>query len=115
VAAQSSSSSNSYRTAAWIVYGGAGAALVGGLVTNLLARSNMDTCRSTYPNGGRAAAESACNDAKTMAYLSYGLFGVAAAAAVVGTVLVLHPTESSDVALKVLPQGGLTVGWSGTY
>jgi tetratricopeptide (TPR) repeat protein len=114
VAAQSSSS-NHYRTAAWIVYGGAGAALVGGLVTNLLARSKMDTCRSTYPNGGQAAAEPVCNDAKTMAYLSYGLFGVGAAAAVVGTVLILHPTESSDVALQVLPQGGLTVGWSGTY
>jgi hypothetical protein len=33
----------------------------------------------------------------------------------VGTVLVLHPTESSDVALNVLPSGGLTLGWSGTY
>jgi hypothetical protein len=60
-------------------------------------------------------AESACNDAKPLAYLSYGLFGVGAAAAVVGTVLVLHPTESSDVALNLLPEGGLTLGWSGTY
>jgi tetratricopeptide (TPR) repeat protein len=113
--ASQSPSSNNYRTAAWIIYGGAGAALVGGLVTNLLARSEMDTCRSAYPNGGQAAAEPACNDAKTMAYLSYGLFGVGAAAAVVGTVLILHPTGSSDVALQVLPQGGLSLGWSGTY
>jgi tetratricopeptide (TPR) repeat protein len=109
------SSSSSYRTAAWVVYGGAGAVLVGGLVTNLLARNKMDTCRSTYLKVDRAAAEPSCNDAKPLAYLSYSLFGVAAAAAVVGTVLVLHPTESSDVALNVLPHGGLTLGWSGTY
>jgi len=109
------SSSNNYRTAAWVVYGGAGAALVGGLITNLLSRSKMDTCHSAYNRGDQAAAESACNDAKPLAYLSYGLFGVGAAAAVVGTVLVLHPTESSDVALNVLPEGGLTVGWSGSY
>ena len=110
-----SSSSNSYRTAAWVVYGGAGVVLVGGLVMNLLARSKMDTCRSTYSNADRAAAEPICNDAKSLAYLSYTLLGVGAAAAVVGTVLVLHPTESSDVALNVLPSGGLTLGWSGTY
>jgi tetratricopeptide (TPR) repeat protein len=109
------SPSSNYRTAAWIVYGGAGAALVAGLVTNLLARSKMDTCRSTYNSGDLPTAETSCNDAKQLAYLSYGLFGVSAAAAVVGTVLVLHPTESSDVALNVLPRGGLTLGWSGRY
>ena len=109
------SSSSNYRTAAWIVYGGAGAALVAGLVTNLLARSKMDTCRSTYNQGDLPTAETTCDDAKQLAYLSYGLFGVSAAAAVVGTVLVLHPTESSDVALNVLPRGGLTLGWSGRY
>jgi tetratricopeptide (TPR) repeat protein len=110
-----SPAANSYRTAAWILYGGAGAALVGGLVTNLLARSKMDTCRTTYVDSGRSAAESACSDAKPLAYVSYALFGVSAAAAVVGTVLVLHPTESSEVALNVLPQGGLVFGWSGAY
>jgi len=109
------SSSNSYRTAAWILYGGAGVALVGGLVTNLLARGKMDTCRSTYSDAGQTAAESACNDAKPLAYLSYTLFGVSAAAAVVGTVLVLHPTESSDVGLNILPHGGLSFGWRGSY
>jgi hypothetical protein len=110
-----SSSTNSHRTVAWVVYGGAGAVLVGGLVTNLLARNKMDTCRSTYLKVDRAAAEPSCNDAKPLAYLSYSLFGVGAAAVAVGTVLVLHPTDSSEVALNVLPQGGLTLGWSGTY
>jgi hypothetical protein len=115
VTGTSSSPNNSYRTAAWVVYGGAGAVLVGGLVTNLLARNKMDTCRSTYLQADRAEAEPSCNDAKPLAYLSYSLFGVGVAAVAVGTVLVLHPTDSSEVALNVLPQGGLTLGWSGTY
>jgi len=111
------SSVTSYRKAAWIVYGGAGAALVAGLVTNLLSRDRMDTCRSKWNNGTGdiSGAEAACNDAKPLAYASYGLIGVGAAAVVVGTVLVLRPTESSEVSLNVLPQNGLSLGWSGRY
>ena len=107
----------SYRTAAWIVYGGAGAALVAGLVTNLLARDRMNTCNSKWKNGTGdvSGAEAACSDAKPLAYASYGLIGVGAAAVVVGTVLVLRPTESSEVSLNVLPQNGLSLGWSGRY
>jgi len=111
------STATNYRMAAWIVYGGAGAALVAGLVTNLLARSKMDTCNSLYkkdPNN-LSPAEAACSDAKPLAYTSYVFFGLGAAAAVVGTVLVLRPTESSEVGMNLLPEGGLAFGWSGRF
>ena len=116
VVAEQSSPTN-YRRVAWIVYGGAGAALVAGLVTNLLARDRMNTCRSKWNNGAGdiSGAEAACSDAKPLAYLSYGLIGVGAAAAVVGTVLVLRPTESSEVGMNLLPEGGLALGWSGRF
>jgi tetratricopeptide (TPR) repeat protein len=106
-----------YRLAGWIVYGGAGVALVGGLITNLLSRSKMNTCRSKYNGTPQdiSGAEAACSDAKPLAYMSYGLFGLGAAAAAVGTVLVLRPTESSEVAVNLLPEGGLAFGWSGRY
>jgi tetratricopeptide (TPR) repeat protein len=104
-----------YRTAAWIVYGGAGVALVAGVVTNILARGKMDTCRTKYLQLQQSAAESACSDAKPLAYMSYGLIGAGAAAAVVGTILVLRPTPSSEVAMTPLPGGGLAFGWSGRY
>jgi tetratricopeptide (TPR) repeat protein len=110
------SSGSDYRMAAWIVYGGSGAVLVTGVIMNILARNKMDTCNSKYnTTGDQSAAESSCNSAKSLAYTSYALFGVGAAAAVVGTVLVLHPTESSDVALNVLPEGGLSLGWGGRF
>jgi len=106
-----------YRRAGWIVYGGAGVALVGGLITNLLARSKMNTCNSKYNAHPQdiSGAEAACSDAKPLAYMSYGLFGVGAAAIAVGTVLVLRPTESSEVGVNLLPEGGLAFGWSGRY
>ena len=111
-----SSSGSNYRTAAWIVYGGSGAVLVTGVIMNILARNKMDTCNSKYnTTGDQSAAESSCSSAKSLAYTSYALFGVGAAAALVGTVLVLHPTESSDVALNGLPEGGLSLGWGGRF
>jgi tetratricopeptide (TPR) repeat protein len=105
------------RKVAYLVYGGAGVALAAGLIANLLARSKMNTCRSEYDggNGDISAAESACSDAKALAYTSYALFGLGAAAAVVGTVLVLRPTPSSEVALNLLPEGGMALGWGGRF
>lgn len=107
----------SYRTAGWIVYGGAGVALAGGLIANLLSRSKMSTCRSKYNAVPQdiSGAEAACSDARPLAYLSYGLVGLGAAAVAVGTVLVLRPTESSEVGVNLLPEGGLAFGWSGRY
>ena len=116
VVAEKSSPTN-FRRVAWIVYGGAGAALVAGLVTNLLARDRMSTCRSKWDNGNGdvSGAEAACSDAKPLAYMSYGFIGLGAAAAVVGTVLMLRPTESSEVGMNLLPEGGLALGWSGRF
>jgi tetratricopeptide (TPR) repeat protein len=108
-------SRSGYRTAAWISYGAAGIFVVGGIVTNLLARSKMDSCRTNYNNGDRPAAESACSDAKPFAYMSYAAFGVGAAAAVLGTIFVLQPTRSSDVAMGLLPEGGLSLRWAGHF
>jgi predicted RNA-binding protein with TRAM domain len=106
-----------YRLAGWIVYGGAGVALVGGLITNLLARSKMSTCNAKYNavHQDISGAEAACSDAKPLAYMSYGFFGLGAAAVAVGTVLVLRPTASSEVGVSLLPEGGLAFGWSGRY
>jgi tetratricopeptide (TPR) repeat protein len=110
-------SGSKYRTAGWIVYGGAGVLLVGGVVMNVLARGKMDTCNSKYNAIPQdlSGAQSACSDAKPLAYMSYGLLGLGAAAVAVGTVLVLRPTESSEVAVKLLPEGGLALGWGGRY
>jgi hypothetical protein len=84
---------------------------------NVLARGKMDTCNSKYNAIPQdlSGAQSACSDAKPLAYTSYALFGLGAAAVAVGTVLVLRPTESSEVAVKPLPEGGLALGWGGRY
>jgi hypothetical protein len=115
--AEQSPPTKDHRMAAWIVYGGAGAALLGGVITNLAARSKMNTCRSEYNSTGQvtSAAQSACDAAKPLAYVSYGLFGVTAAAAAVATVLVLRPADSSTVSVNVAPAGGLALAWSGRF
>ncbi|HEX7501616.1 MAG TPA: hypothetical protein VF524_15140 [Polyangia bacterium] len=108
-------SPTNYRMAAWIVYGGAGVVLLGGVITNLMARSKMDTCRSRYAQDPDNSRSVTCSDAKTLAYTSYVLFGLGAASAVVGTVLVLHPTESSEVSMNLMPEGGLSLAWGGKW
>jgi tetratricopeptide (TPR) repeat protein len=75
--------------AEWLVGVGAAGALVGALATNFIARAKMDTCRTDAVNEYYAKANSACNSAKPMAYTSYALFGVAAAAAAADAVLII--------------------------
>jgi tetratricopeptide (TPR) repeat protein len=104
-----------YRTAAWITAGGGGLLLVGGVVTNLLARRQMDTCNAEYAQGNQSAAESACSNAKPLAYLSYGMLGVGTAAVVTGAVLRFTRSDAESVALNLLPEGGLALRWSGRY
>lgn len=105
----------SYRTWAWVSYGGAAAFILGGVVTNLMSRSKMDTCRSKYAQNDRVGADSACSDAKPLAYTSYALFGLAGAAAAAGTFFVLRPTDSTELAMLPLPEGGLGVRWGGSF
>jgi hypothetical protein len=86
------------------------------VLSNVLARGQMDTCRSEYKKENQSAAESACSNATALAYLSYGLIGVGAAAVVTGAVLMfVRPSEASDVAVNVLPEGGLSLHWSGRF
>jgi hypothetical protein len=111
------SSPISYRTLAWVSYGGAGAFILGGLITNLMSRSKMDTCNAKYnrPDQDIPGAESACSAAKPLAYTSYVLFGVGGAAAALGTFFILRPTESSEVAMAPLPGGGYALRWGGRF
>jgi tetratricopeptide (TPR) repeat protein len=104
------------KTAGWIGVGTGGALLLGGVLSNFLARGQMDTCRSKYKEGEQSAAESACNNAKPLAYLSYSLIGVGAAVGVAGAVLLfMQPSADSEVAANVLPEGGLALRWSGRF
>lgn len=105
----------SLRTWAWISYGGAAAFLTVGLVTNLMARSKMDTCRSTYYKSGQPAAQSSCDTASALAYTSYAMFGLGGAAAALGTFFVLRPTDSTEVAFAPLPEGGAALRLAGRY
>jgi tetratricopeptide (TPR) repeat protein len=109
------SSGPSFRTYAWISYGGAAALLLGGVITNVMSRGKMDTCREKYNQDDRVAADSACSDAKPLAYTSYALFGLGGAAAALGTFFVLRPTDSSEVAVTSLPAGGLALRWGGRF
>jgi len=104
------------KLAGYITTGSGGVLVLGGLLSNLLSRSQMSTCRSEYEKGNRPAAESACNNAKPLAYLSYGLFGVGAAAIVAGAYLIfVQPIEGVVIAADPLPEGGLTLRWSGRF
>jgi tetratricopeptide (TPR) repeat protein len=104
------------KLAGYITAGSGGVLVLGGLLSNLLARSQMSTCRSEYENNNRPAAESACNNAKPLAYLSYGLFGAGGAAVLTGAYLILvHPIEGVVIAANPLPEGGLTLRWSGRF
>ncbi len=105
-----------YRRIGWITAGGGAVLVLGGVLSNVLARGQMDTCRSEYKKENQSAAESACSNATALAYLSYGLMGVGAAAVVTGAVLMfVRPSEPSDVAVNVLPEGGLSLHWSGRF
>jgi hypothetical protein len=70
----------------WIVGGVGVAALAGGLVLNLSARSKMNECFDLADK--KQSYESVCDAAKPRAYASYALFGVAAAAAVTDAILI---------------------------
>ena len=110
--------STKYRTLGWLTAGGGAVLVLGGVLSNVLARGQMDTCRSEYKQGHQSAAESACSNATPLAYLSYGLIGVGVAAVVTGAVLMFvrpSASEPDNVAVNVLPEGGLSLRWSGRF
>jgi hypothetical protein len=56
----------------------------------------MDSCRRNSKGGYLATALSDCDAAGPLAYTSYAMFGLAAAGAVVDTVLLLRGGRSSS-------------------
>lgn len=103
------------RIAAWVVGGVGVAALATGIVTNILARNDMDTCNS------KGGPNSACDSAKTAAYTSYAMFGVAGAAAAVEGVLLYRiwargrsASGDTSVSLGWMP-GGVSLSARGRF
>jgi hypothetical protein len=90
--------------------------LLGGVVTNFIARAKMHTCRTDAGNKDYAKANDECNAAKPMAWTSYALFGVAGAGIALDAVLIiLHHRGGDDsasgggdsnVGFMLLPGGG---------
>ena len=99
----------------WVVGGVAVGALATGFVMNIVARSDMDTCNN------KGEANPACDSAKTAAYTSYAMFGIAGAAAVVEGVLLYRiwasggdSSDDTSVSLGWLP-GGLSLSARGRF
>jgi hypothetical protein len=92
------------RVLEWTIGGVAGVALLTGIVLNLAARGKMSNCendatvRDADGNLIRlGTANEECNAARPLAYTSYAMFGVAAAAAVTDAlVLILRNSGSSS-------------------
>jgi hypothetical protein len=104
----------------WSVGGAGIVALTVGIITNVMARSSMNTCNSKATNPDlMGEAKSACDSAKTQAYTSYAMFGVAGAAAVVESILLYRLWSSdgaSDASLSLgWTPGGMTLGARGHF
>jgi hypothetical protein len=94
-------------TREWVIAGVGAAALVAGVVFNVGARSAMSDCRELAKGHNFSGARDACNRAKPFAYLSYGLFVAAGAAAIVDVTFVLgKQTPVEHMGLLVVPGGG---------
>lgn len=110
---------SSYHILEWSVGAAGVVALTVGIITNIMARSSMNTCNNKADVGALAQAKSACDSAKTEAYTSYAMFGVAGAAAVVEGILLYRlwsKSDSSDTSLSLgWTPGGLTLGARGRF
>jgi len=101
----------------WSVGGAAVVALTVAIVTNVMARSDMTTANNAKDYN---SANSAWDSAKTEAYTSYAMFGVAGAAAAVEGFLLYrlwsHSDSSSDNSLSLgWTPGGLTLNARGRF
>jgi hypothetical protein len=93
-------------TTEWIIAGVGAAALVAGVVFNVGARSAMSDCRALAMGNKITEARDACDRAKPFAYLSYGLFAAAGAAAIIDVTLVLGKNQPVErVGMMVVPGG----------
>jgi tetratricopeptide (TPR) repeat protein len=107
--------SSAARILPWVVGGVGVAALVGGIVLNVSARNKSTEYNDLAKRG--QPWESVYDAAKTRAYASYALFGVAAAALVTDGVLFVLSQQKGDsvgneraVSAALLPGGGAVVG-----
>lgn len=119
ISTEPSEPSSSHHILEWSVGGAAVVALTVGIITNVMARNSMDTCNSEANRNNLASAKSACDSAKTKAYTSYAMFGVAGAAAVAEGILLYRlwsKSDSSDTSLSLgWTPGGMTLGARGRF
>ena len=121
VEAETSEPSSSSHILEWVVGGAGVATLTVGIITNILARGNMDTCNSKADEGKLAQAKSACDSAKTQAYTSYAMFGITGAIAAVESFLLYRlwakdRDNSSDTSLSLgIAPNGLILGARGRF
>jgi tetratricopeptide (TPR) repeat protein len=107
----------SHHLVEWIVGGVGVAALTTGIIMNILARSEMSTANSTADYN---KSNDAWNSAKTYAYTSYAMFGIAGVAAAVDGWLLYRIWSSGDssadssVSLGWVP-GGASVSARGRF
>jgi hypothetical protein len=90
------------RTAGIITLAGTIGALGSGVAFNLMARSKMSDCRRDWQTRNDFAMTE-CDSAKTLAYTSYGLFGLAGALGVTSLTLLLWKPEDSATTVSFLP------------
>jgi hypothetical protein len=102
-------------TTEWIIAGVGAAALAAGVVFNLGARSAMNDCRELARGNNISGARDACDRGKRFAYLSYGLFGAAGAAAILDVTFILGKHQSVESLGMVLMPGGATLSASGRF
>ncbi len=103
----------------WVVGGAAVAIFAAAWIPNVMARSDMNKANSTTDVN---AANSSWNSAKTEAYTSYALFGIAGAAAAVEAVLLYRlyssggssSSDDTSVGMGWTP-GGLTLSARGRF
>jgi tetratricopeptide (TPR) repeat protein len=104
----------------WVVGGAAVAVFAAAWIPNFMARSDMSKANSTNDPG---SSQSHWDSAKTEAYTSYFLFGIAGAAAAVEAVLLIRlyssssgSDSSSDTSLGMgWTPGGLTLNARGRF
>jgi hypothetical protein len=102
-------------TTEWVIAGVGVAAVVAGVVFNVGARSAMSDCRNLAQGNNIAGARDACDRAKPYAYLSYGLFAAAGAAAIVDVTLVLGKHQPVETVGFLTVPGGATLSATGRF
>jgi hypothetical protein len=102
-------------TTEWVIAGVGVAAVVAGVVFNVGARSAMSDCRNLAQGNNIAGARDACDRAKPYAYLSYGLFAAAGAAAILDVTLVLGKHQPVETVGFLTVPGGATLSATGRF